>query len=155
MERANEKYGWVVMLALGILWLVVGLNQVFTPDALMENDALHIMGMSMNELEALSPEAVLYVRWLIGALGMLKMSWSFFVLAITMTGFRKGEKWAWYTLWLAPVLLVGQGIFNSVFLGDFNEMLQWIPITTITLFGLLHPYRNFFPKDRQEVLEEG
>ncbi|MFX1416142.1 MAG: hypothetical protein ACFFC0_04980 [Promethearchaeota archaeon] len=155
MERVNEKYGWVVMLALGLLWLVVGLSQVFTPDVLMETDAQHIMGMSLGELEALSPEAALFVRWLTGALGMLKISWSFFVLAITMTGFRKGENWAWYTLWLAPVLLVGQGIFNSVFLGDFNEMLQWIPITTITLFGLLLPYRKFFPKDRQEVLEEG
>ncbi|MFX1440665.1 MAG: hypothetical protein ACFFFD_10490, partial [Promethearchaeota archaeon] len=147
MERANEKYGWVVMLALGILWLVVGLSQVFTPDELMESDALHIMGMSMSDLEVLSPEAVLYVRWLIGALGMLKMSWSFFVLATTMTGFRKGEKWAWYTLWLVPVLLVGQGIFNSAFLGDINEMLQWIPITTITLFGLFLPYRKFFPRE--------
>ncbi len=158
MERTYEKYGWVVFLALGLLWLVVGLNQAFTPDALMENDALHIMGMSLSELEALSPEAALFVRWLTGALGMLKTSWSFLVLAITMTGYRKGEKWAWYTLWLVPALLVGRGVFNSVFLGDINEMLQWIPITTITLFGLLLPYRKFFPrlsKDRQEVLEEG
>jgi len=155
VERANEKYGWVVMLALGLLWLVVGLSQVFTPDVLMETDAQHIMGMSLSELETLSPEAALFVGWLTGALGMLKTSWSFLVLAITLTSFRKGEKWAWYTLWLVPVLLVGQGIFNSVFLGDINEMLQWIPITTITLLGLLLPYRKFFPKDRQEVLEEG
>ena len=155
VERVNEKYGWVVMLALGLLWLVVGLNQIFTPDALMENDAQHIMGMSLSELEALSPEAALYVRWLTGALGMLKTSWSFLVLAITLTGYRKGEKWAWYTLWLVPALLVGQGIFNSVFLGDINEMLPWVPITTITLFGLLLPFRKFFPKDRQEALEEG
>ncbi len=155
MERVNEKYGWVVMLALGLLWLVVGLNQIFTPDALMENDAQHIMGMSLSELQALSTEAALLVRWYIGSLGMLKTSWSFLVLVITMTGYRKGEKWAWYTLWLVPTLLVGSGVFNSVFLGDINEMLQWIPITTITLFGLFLPYRKFFPKDRQEALEEG
>lgn len=149
VERVNEKYGWFVFLFLGILWLVVGISQAFTPDALMEEDVQHILGMSWSELQALSPEAALYARWLMGALGMLKISWSLFVLAITLTGFRKGERWAWYTLWLAPALLVGQGIYNSVFFGDINEMLQWLPILSINLFGLLLPYRKFFPKNPQ------
>ena len=108
VERVNEKYGWFVFLFLGILWFVVGISQAFTPDVLMEEDVQLILGMSWSELQALSPEAALYARWLMGALGMLKISWSLFVLVITLTGFRKGEKWAWYTLWLAPVLLVGQ-----------------------------------------------
>ena len=56
------------------------------------------------------------------------------------------EKWAWYTLWLVPALLVGSGLFNAVFLGDVNEMLQWIPITTVSLLVLLLPYRKFFPR---------
>jgi hypothetical protein len=77
---------------------------------------------------------------------MLKISWSLLVLAITLTGYRRGEKWAWYTMWLVPALLVGQGIFNSVFLGDFNEMLSWIPITSLSLLGLFLPYRKFFPR---------
>ena len=146
MERVNEKYGWVVMLALGLVWLVVGLSQVFTPDVMLVDDIQHFAGISLNELEALSPEATQMVRFLVGAVGMLKISWSFLVIAITLTGYRKGEKWAWYTLWLVPALLVGSGIFNSVFLGDINEMLPWIPIMTLTLLGLFLPYRKFFPK---------
>jgi hypothetical protein len=146
MERAYVKYGWVVFLALGLLWLVVGLTQVFNPDGLLENEAQHVTDMSLSELEASCPEATKLVRFLIGALGMLKTSWSLLVLAITLTGYRRGEKWAWYTLWLVPALLVGQGLFNSVFLGDVKEMLQWIPITTVSLLGLLLPYRKFFPR---------
>jgi hypothetical protein len=144
MERGYVKYGWVVYLFLGLLWLVVGLTQAFNPWGL--TDAQHITGMSLRELEASYPEATELVRFLYGALGMLKTSWSFLVLAITLTGFRKGEKWAWFTMWLVPALLVGQGLFNSVFLGDFKEMLQWIPITTVSLLGLLLPYRKFFPR---------
>ncbi len=138
------KYGWVVYLFLGLLWVVYGLTQVFNPENL--RDAQHITGLSISELEVKSPEATELVYFLYGALGMLKTSWSFLVLAITLTGFRKGEKWAWFTMWLVPATLVGQGIFNSVFLGDFNEMLQWIPITTISLLGLFLPYRKFFPR---------
>ena len=146
MERGYVKYGWVVYLFLGLLWLVVGLTQVFNPDGLLENEAQHITGMSLSELEASFPEATELVRFLFGAVGMLKTSWSLLVLAITLTGYRRGEKWAWYTLWLVPALLVGQGLFNSVFLGDFKEMLPWIPITTVSLLGLFLPYRKFFPR---------
>ena len=146
MGRVFEKYGWVVYLFLGLLWLVVGLTQVFNPDGLLEDEALHVTGMFSSELEASCPEATKLVRFIFGAVGMLKTSWSLLVLAITLTGYRRGEKWAWYTLWLVPALLVGQGLFNSVFLGEFEEMLQWIPITTLSLLGLLLPYRKFFPR---------
>jgi hypothetical protein len=146
MGRAFEKYGWLVYLFLGLLWLVVGLIQVFNPEELANDEALHITGMSLSELEASFPEATELVRFLFGAVGMLKISWSLLVLAITLTGYRRGEKWAWYTMWLVPALLVGQGIFNSVFLGDFNEMLSWIPITSLSLLGLFLPYRKFFPR---------
>ncbi len=146
MERTYEKYGWLIYLALGLIWLVVGLNQLFTPETLIDNDVQHIIGMSLSELEALNPVSGQMVRWLYGALGNLKISWSLLVLAITLKGYRRGEKWAWYTLWLAPAILVSQGIIDSIFLGDINEMLNWVPITSISLLGLLIPIRKFFPK---------
>ena len=94
MERGYVKYGWVVYLFLGLLWLVVGLTQVFNPEGLLDNEAQHIAGMSLSELEASFPDATELVRFLMGAVGMLKTSWSFFLLAVTLTGYRKGEKWA-------------------------------------------------------------
>ena len=146
MERRREKYGWVVCLFLGLLWLVVGFNQLFTPRVLLEDVAQNIVGMSMSELEALSPVATEVVLWLQMTSGNLKISWSLFLLAITLTGYRKGEKWAWYAMWIAPAVLVCQAILDATFLGDVNQMLKWIPITSIALFGLLLPYRRFFPK---------
>jgi hypothetical protein len=80
------------------------------------------------------------------SLGNLKISWSLFLIAITLTGYRKGEKWAWYTMWLAPAILVCQAILDATFLGDVNQVLKWIPITFLSLVGLLLPYRKFFPK---------
>ena len=143
-ERAREKYGWVVYLFVGLLWVVYGLTQVFNPENL--RDAQHITGLPLSELEVKSPEATELVYFLYGALGILKISWSLLVLAITLIPYRRGEKWAWFTLWLVPATLVGQGIFNSFFHGDFNEMLPWIPITTVSLVGLFLPYRKFFPR---------
>ncbi len=143
--RIYEKYGWVWYLALGLLWLVVGLNQLFTPEVLLEDDALHITGMSLSELEVSSPETFKLILWLYQGLGNLKISWSLLVIAITLTGYRKGEKWAWYTLWLVPTILVCSAIYNIYFMGDINEALQWVPITFLSIIGLLLPYRKFFP----------
>ena len=146
MGRAFEKYGWVVYLFLGLMWLVVGLTQLFNPEALLDNEAQHITGISWSELEASFPEATELARFLFGSVGNLKTSWSLLVLAIILMPFRKGEKWAWYTMWLVPAVLVSQGIWYSVYLGDFNEMLRYIPIVTLALVGLFLPYRKFFPR---------
>ncbi len=146
MMRVYEKYAWVIFIGLGLLWVVVGFYQAFLPDELAEEDAQRVIDMSWSELKASSPVASELVRWLYGTLGLLKMTWSFMVLAITLTGYRRGERWAWYTLWLCPANLLGQGLFDSVLLGDFNLMLPWIPITSISLVGLLLPIRRFFPR---------
>ena len=146
MERAYEKYGWVVYFALGLLWLVVGLVQVFSPDELLETDAQLITDMSWSELKASSPVATDLVRFHYGQMGLLKTSWSLLVLAITLTGYRRGEKWAWYTMWLVPALLVWNAFYNVSFVGDVNQALQWIPVTSVSVLGLLLPYRKFFPR---------
>jgi hypothetical protein len=146
MERVYEKYGWLVYLALGILWLVVGLYQIFLPGGLAETDVQLVLGMSLSELEVLSPVVMDYVWWLYGSLGVLKVSWSFLVLAITLTGYRKGEKWTWYIMWLVPGVLVSSRLFNIFYLGDVLQMLQGIPIISLSLVGLFLPYRKFFPR---------
>jgi hypothetical protein len=128
---------------------MVGYSQLFNPTVLLEQDAQRITGMSLSELEALNPAATKLIFWLVGTLGNLKMNWSLFIIAITLTGYRKGEKSAWYAMWLAPAVLVCQAIFDAVYLGDVNEVLKWIPITTISVVGLLLPYRKFFPKQPQ------
>jgi hypothetical protein len=146
MERLYEKYAWVILLALGLLWLVVGLYSVFLPEGVFEADVQSVTNMPWSELKASSPLAANFVIFIYGLLGLLKLSWSFFVLVITLTGYRRGEKWAWYTMWSIPVLLVSNALFSAIFTSDVSQTLQFIPITTISLLGLILPYRKFFPK---------
>ncbi len=146
MDRVYEKYAWVILLAAGLLWLVVGIVAVFQPEGIFETDAQSVTKMPWSELKASSPLAADFVIFVYGQMGLLKISWSFFVLAIALTGYRRGEKWAWYMMWSVPVLLVSDALFSSIFIGDISQTLSFIPITTITLLGLILPYRKFFPK---------
>ncbi len=146
MTKVYEEYAWVILFTLGLLWVVVGFTQVFFPYGLLEDETQLVTDISWSELKTLSPQATELVSLIYGWLGLLKVSWSFLVIAITLTGYRKGEKWAWYTMCLVPILLVSNALFNTWFFGDTSEMIQWIPIMTITLLGLLLPYRKFFPR---------
>jgi hypothetical protein len=151
MARVYEKYAWVILLLVGLLWLLVGFVAVFSPEGIFEADAQAVTKMPWSELEASSPTAANFVIFVYGQMGLLKISWSLFILAITLTGFRRGEKWAWYIMLLAPILLVSDAVFSVVFIGDINQALQFVPITTITMVGLLLPYRIFFPKKSSDV----
>jgi hypothetical protein len=149
MERAYEKHAWVIFLALGILWLVVGLMQAFHPDELLETDAQRVTDMSWSELRASNPEAAELVSYHYWEMGLLKISWSFFVLAIALTGYRRGEKWAWYTMWLVPICLASYAIFYAYWFGGGSVSMESVPIISISLLGLLLPYRRFFPREPQ------
>jgi len=149
MLRVYEKCAWVILLVLGLLWFVVGLYSVFLPEGVFETDVQSVTNMPWSELKASSPVAADFVIFTYGLLGLLKLSWSFFVLAITLTGYRRGEKWAWYTMWSIPVLLVSNALFSAIFTSDVSQTLQFIPITTISVLGLLIPYRKFFPRKPQ------
>jgi hypothetical protein len=151
MTKFYEKYAWIILLAVGILWLVVGIVAVFQPEGIFEADAQAVTNSPWTDIKASSPEASNFVIFVYGQMGLLKISWSLFILAITLTGYRRGEKWAWYMMLLAPILLLTDAVFSVVFIGDINQVLQFIPITTVTLFGLLLPYRMFFPKKPSDV----
>ena len=149
--KIYEKYAWIVLLSVGLLWLVVGIVAVYSPEGIFEGDAQAFTNLPWTDLKASSPEASNFIIFVYGQMGLLKISWSLFILAITLTGFRRGEKWAWYIMLLAPILLVSDAVFSVVFIGDINQVLQFIPITAITMLGLLLPYRIFFPKKRSDV----
>jgi hypothetical protein len=149
--KVYEKYAWVILLAVGLLWLVVGIVAVLSPEGIFEGDAQSVTNMPWSELKASSPVVANFVIFIYGQMGLLKISWSLFILAITLTGYRRGEKWAWYIMLLAPILLISDAVFSTIFIGDINQVLQFIPITAITMIGLLLPYRIFFPKKPPDV----
>jgi hypothetical protein len=151
MGRVYEKYAWLILLALGLLWLVVGIVAVFQPEGIFEADAQAVTNLPWSQLKASSPLAADFVIFVYGQMGLLKISWSFFVLVITLTGYRRGERWAWYTMLSVPVFLVSDALFSVIYIGDINQVLQFIPITAITMLGLLLPFRIFFPKKPSDV----
>jgi hypothetical protein len=88
-ERAYEKHAWIILLAIGVFWTLLGVTY----------------GQSVY---VTTQYAVWLIRTLLVGMGI-------FGVAITLRPYRRGEKWAWFVLWYWPAHL----IIHSVAFGTY------------------------------------
>jgi hypothetical protein len=70
--------------------------------------------------------------------GPLAYGFMIFPIIISVTAYRELKRWAWYALWLVPLITVLEMIMNY---GNLSLILVLI----LSLLGLLLPVRKFFP----------
>ena len=142
-ERAYQKYAWVILFALGVL-LVVNIVIV----AGVEDHASEFQkdtGVTWQEFTAAYPgvanayvlnQQLLYVGF---------TSLALFALIIIYFGFRQGQRWAWYAMWLLPAMLTLPAMLLSQ--SRRPEIGAFYGVFTIAaVIGLLLPIRKFFPQ---------
>jgi len=142
--KAYEKYAWMFISAIGVLTLVGG-----APHALGFNTdpatAEGIVGMTLSELKASYPMFFdLYDFYFRGG-GLSDMGFGFLVLMLSLTAYRKGERWAWYVLWSVPVFFLGF-VAIAMSIGASGLLPFLMLFVVLSLLGLLLPFRRFFPK---------
>ena len=101
-----EHSAWVLFLVLGVLEILFGLGDTV---AGVENDPAILIsatGMTPAELKARDPvmyatldhkqKVIGQVLWMTGAL----------ITSLSLTAFRHGARWAWFTFWLIPASMI-------------------------------------------------
>jgi len=151
-EKVYEKYAWILLFAIGVIFLVSAVPHTFGINTDPET-VERIIGMTLNELKDSNPGFfdlhIFYFRF--G--GLSDLGFAFFITAISLTAYRKGEKWAWYAFWFLPAYFIGSAaiatsIESSLSYTQALNQAFLLPITMVTilsLLGLLLPYRKFFP----------
>ena len=77
-----------------------------------------------------------------GALGTAWVGFNIFALVMILIPYRRGERWAWYTLWMLPLLWLSQFVFSPD--------LVYLMLALLTTVGLILPYRRFFSGSEEE-----
>ncbi len=119
-EKAYEKYAWLIFLFLGLF----GFIQAF---------------LYLNLSDGLNPEG-----YLPGDYPLAFLVFAVLTTLLSVTGYRRGRKWAWFALLYAPPFLLIEAYFESLppyFGGEFRGILALLSVV-----GLILPYRKFFPK---------
>jgi hypothetical protein len=143
-EKVYEKYAWILLFAIGVIFLVSAVPHTLGINTDPET-VERIIGMTLNELKDSNPGFfdlhIFYFRF--G--GLSDLGFAFFITAISLTAYRKGEKWAWYAFWFLPAYFIGSAAIATSIESSLSLLLPLTMFVILSLLGLLLPYRKFFP----------
>ena len=134
MLKSISKHSWVLI-------FIVGLGiAYFAYDNLIVIPALPADHPERGWLWLTSdPEVIEYIQTWFRSFGIWVLAVAIFVIVISVTGFRQGQRWAWYSLLYLPVHI---GI--HMFIWPWTVPVLFV-LMLLTLAGLLLPFRIFFP----------
>jgi hypothetical protein len=126
-ERVYERYAWIILSVSAVLGLLAGLTLILAPLSIMVEPAFAAGNVP-------------------GVLRALGLTWVFFnvlELIILFRNFRRGEQWAWWVLWLLPILWLFHFLVNP-------STVHNLVIAIVTALGLILSYRAFFSTSSQQ-----
>jgi hypothetical protein len=75
-------------------------------------------------------------------LGMTLTAFSILGMIVTLIPYRQGERWAWFTLWLIPLVYGGMS-FTMLSEQYYDVGYMYVGFFVISLIGILIPIRRF------------
>ena len=98
--------------------------------------------LSSDQIAARIPGMSGYISSISRQLGNFMLAMGVLMMGVAAFPFRRGEKWAWYTMWTAPLMLFIQ------FANSWGGNGWWadLGLGALTSAALAWTYRRFFPK---------
>ncbi len=155
-EKVYEKYAWILLFAIGVIVVVTAVPHALGINTDPET-VQRISGMTLNELKDSNPAFFNLYIFYFSFGGLSDLAFAFFTIVISLTAYKKGEKWAWYALWFIPAYFIGSAaitmsIESTISIESSLSLLLPITIFVIlSLLGLLLPFRKFFPCKTKQI----
>ena len=143
MQSSSVRTGSLVMYAMGIYTLVMSLSWIFLTEIVFVSDFLAFTGQSYADYLASNPNfAEIYMItkkiW-----GVTMLLVSLLVIFITRKSYCKGEKWSWYALLIAGIMLWGSLIGYRILIGYVAPSIVTFVIGTILfVIGIVLPAKE-------------
>ncbi len=137
----SSKRAWILFFVLGVLSAAAAPVMLLgiPPDPPSPQG---FTGLTSDEIAARIPGIADYTASISRQLGNFMLATGLLMAVLAAVPFRKGERWAWYALWVAPLLVLMQ-LINSRGGNGWQFDLGFVIITSA---GLVWPFRRFFPK---------
>ncbi len=143
-----KRQAWLGFLVIGILGLVFGAYAYALGQPPELDTFERITGLSWVNTQQSLPGMAEYVSIITQSQAQFIMAFGAFIVALAAVPYRKQEAWAWYTLWVVPILLITLGL-RVALAGGMGWMLMASQLV-IALGALLLPYRAFFPHPKDK-----
>jgi len=152
--KGYGKYGWIILFLFWALHLVLSARDFFpslqdlcfpcAPGAQTPIQA--VIGMTWSQLVSLDPKFATFLGSTLVDDGISGVGLAVFGMIVSMTGYRKGEKWAWYVSWSMPIGILAAQLNVYALTGSIMVIYVAAAFTIVSVLALLLPYRQFFPR---------
>ena len=102
--------------------------------------------MTWSQLVSSNPKLASFLASTLVDDGISGIGLAVFGMVVSLTGYRKGEKWAWYISWSMPIGILAAQLNVYALTGSIMVIYLAAAFTIVSLLALLLPYRQFFPK---------
>lgn len=80
-------------------------------------------------------------------LGVFALATTVAVFFILLSAYRKGEKWAWWAIFVVGLISWGYGLIMQIIEKDMMNLILHLVGIILLLVGVLLPLKTFFPKE--------
>jgi hypothetical protein len=147
--RWLERNAWWGLLAIAVIYIVFGVTDLLIGPEADVGIPLGLTGMTPAELEADGAAAYRLFDFFTRTNGWSLVMIGWLTAAVLWFGFRRNERWAWWTLWFMPVWTAAIGVFYVVAGTDPSQpppppMISAPIVAVISAAILLVSARRFF-----------
>jgi hypothetical protein len=144
-ERPSIGSSWMLPLLYGVLLVTASLFWLVNGRFFDRSMYMAIISIPWDAVDQTMPATAQLTTAVVRLSGALGTCAGIVIMGVAATGYRWGERWAWYLLWALPLYatldLAVLGAYGALTLVGF----AWdLLLLALALGGLLVPYRSFF-----------
>ncbi len=143
--KSWRRIAWIIILIVDLGYVAWGAMAAAIPDHLLGPGGIPILRAgyegfsrgSWSELTSTSPMAAGYIEVLFRMYGVFNVLFGLLAVAITVTAFRRGERWAWWALLVGnTIALVSAMIYDRTVnaIGPF-ELSEYLGLALVYAAG--------------------
>jgi hypothetical protein len=144
-----QKYAWTLLFVFWALYLVLSVRDFFPslqdfciaclPGA--ETAIQSSTGMSWSQLAATNPRFASFLASTLADDGISGVGLAVFGMVVSLTSFRRGEKWAWYVSWSMPIGILAAQLNLYLLTESVLVIVLGVVFVLVSLLALFLPYR--------------
>ncbi len=130
------KVSWALLTTVTTLGTLNGLYVLLVP----VGDQTELTGRTWERFATQDPEVASIYAMDLAVLGIIWAAFGLLAAIVSIVPYRRGDRWAWYALWLVPITNGGAA---TRFLIDRYDAGFWVAgLAAVAVIGLLIPIRR-------------
>ncbi len=153
VPKPYARYAWTLLFAFWALHLVLSLRDFFPS---LQDFCLACLpraqtaiqsstGMTWIQLASTNPRFAGFLASILVDDGISGVGLAVFGMVVSLTSFRRGEKWAWYVSWSMPIGILAAQINVYLLTQSALVIVLGVAFVLVSPLALFLRYRQFFP----------